>query len=283
MNFYIVDPNKENRDNLRNLIEADYDSIVVGTAGESNRAYSEIIQLHIDILIINYNLDEKEKGLELINKLKNVGSRPRFLMICPKLSSQEMQNIYDSSVDLIIASPLNLVEARQMIRLISSYAMLLNRLNQIYEISSSSIAPYTRSQALHREQTDHIAQVLRFLGIAAEAGIDDIMKICNIMCDQNIEFSQINFERDLHITEHDKRIIFQRIRRSLKVGISNLANMCIDYPENDILFDYANNLFEYRNIHSEMRKLNGENAKPVQISLQHFFNGLLQESYRVKK
>ena len=51
MNFYIVDPNKENRDNLRNLIETDYDSIVVGTAGESNRAYSEIIQLHIDILI----------------------------------------------------------------------------------------------------------------------------------------------------------------------------------------------------------------------------------------
>ncbi|WP_310652477.1 hypothetical protein [Lactobacillus jensenii] len=52
MNFYIVDPNKENRDNLRNLIEADYDSIVVGTAGESNRAYSEIIQLHIDMLTI---------------------------------------------------------------------------------------------------------------------------------------------------------------------------------------------------------------------------------------
>ncbi|MCT7689034.1 MAG: DNA-binding domain-containing protein [Lactobacillus crispatus] len=50
-----------------------------------------------------------------------------------------------------------------------------------------------------------------------------------------------------------------------------------------MLLDYANNLFEYRNIHSEMRKLNGENAKPVQISLQHFFNGLLQESYRVKK
>lgn len=143
MNFYIVDPNKENRDNLRNLIEADYDSIVVGTAGESNRAYSEIIQLHIDILIINYNLDENEAGLELINKLKKVGSRPRFLMICPQLSPQKMQTIYDSNVDLIITSPLNLVEARQMIRLIASYAMLLNRLNQIYEISSSSIAPYT--------------------------------------------------------------------------------------------------------------------------------------------
>lgn len=102
------------------------------------------------------------------------------------------------------------------------------------------------------------------------------------MCDQNIEFLQINFERDLHITEHDKRIIFQRIRRSLKVGISNFTNMCLDYPENDILLDYANNLFEYRNIHNEMRKLNGESAMPVQISLQHFFNGLLQESYRVK-
>ena len=42
------------------------------------------------------------------------------------------------------------------------------------------------------------------------------------------------------------KIIFQRIRRDIKTGLNNLAHMCMDYPENDIILEYANNLYEYK-------------------------------------
>ncbi|MCG4840766.1 DNA-binding domain-containing protein, partial [[Ruminococcus] torques] len=91
-------------------------------------------------------------------------------------------------------------------------------------------------------------------------------------------FSDIDFASVLHFDAHTKKIVFQRIRRALKVGLNNLANMFLDYPENEILMEYANNLFGYKNVHNEVLKLKGVQNNGGQISLQHFFDGLLQES-----
>ena len=56
-----------------------------------------------------------------------------------------------------------------------------------------------------------------------------------------------------------------------------LAHMCMDYPENDIILEYANNLYEYKNVHNEILFLKGERNSSGQVSLKHFFNGLVQE------
>ncbi|KRL63035.1 DNA-binding domain-containing protein [Lactobacillus psittaci] len=283
MNYYIVDSNTENCSKLKEVIEADFDSNVIGISDDANRAYEEVIQLHVDIMIVAYEINQRHQGIELIQKLRKVGSKPHFVMTGHNLTSQEKHQIYSHGIEVIINTPVKAVEARQMLHLLASYANLINRLNEIYRLSSISSGPFARPQAMHREQTDHIDEVLRFLGIASEPGIADIRKIINLMCDQDIEFSLINFERDLNLDNHAKKVIFQRIRRTLKVGITNLATMCIDYPENDILLDYANNLFEYKNIHNEIEALESEKCAKVEISLQHFFNGLLEESKRVQK
>ena len=98
------------------------------------------------------------------------------------------------------------------------------------------------------------------------------------MVDQKRGFSDIDFASVLHFDANTKKIVFQRIRRALKVGLNNLANMFLDYPENEILMEYANNLFGYKNVHNEVLKLKGVQNNGGQISLQHFFDGLLQES-----
>jgi two-component system response regulator YcbB len=63
------------------------------------------------------------------------------------------------------------------------------------------------------------------------------------------------------------------------VGITNLAGMCNEYSENEILLEYANALFEYQNVYIEIQKMRHEDVPNGQISLQHFFDGLLQESH----
>jgi len=127
---------------------------------------------------------------------------------------------------------------------------------------------------------DHVNEVLRFIGIASDTGSKDIRKIIRLMIDQNLSLNSINFERDFNITDHKKKVIYQRIRRELRVGVVNLAAMCMDYPENDILLEYANNLFDYQNIHIEIQRLKGKKIQRGQVSIQHFFDGLLQESFR---
>lgn len=126
---------------------------------------------------------------------------------------------------------------------------------------------------------DRVDAILRFLGIAAETGSEDIRKIIRLMVDQKATFAAIDFSRDLHLDDHAKKITYQRIRRALRMGIVNLATMFTDYPENEILLEYANNLFEYQNVHIEIQRLRNEKVRHGQISIQHFFDGLLQESY----
>ncbi len=280
MNFYLLESDQASIALLRDLIENDFDNTLVGLTADPNRAYEELLQLRVDIMIVSYQVPGMS-GVEMIHRLQQVNNRPHFIMIGPSTSPVVKEEAYRAGCDFYLPLPLNRTETRSIIRQVATHVRLLNRVNQIYEIASSSIAPYNRPQSTQRRQMDHVDEVLRFLGIAAETGSKDIRKIIRVMIDQKITFSSLDYQRDFHISDHEKKITFQRIRRALRVGITNLATMCMDYPENDILLEYANNLFEYQNIHIEIQRLrNNEDVRRGQVSIQHFFDGLLQESSR---
>ena len=127
------------------------------------------------------------------------------------------------------------------------------------------------------KKKENAQSILRFLGITAGNGAPAINKLINTMIEREISFDEVNFEEFFQCDEHGKKIIFQRIRRDIKTGLNNLAHMCMDYPENDIILEYANNLYEYKNVHNEISFLKGERTNGGQVSLKHFFNGLIQE------
>ncbi|WP_341348853.1 DNA-binding domain-containing protein [Weissella koreensis] len=88
----------------------------------------------------------------------------------------------------------------------------------------------------------------------------------------------MNFAADYQIDEHEKKIIFQRVRRALKVRLTNLAHLCLDDYENELFINYGNALFEYKNVHEEMQYLQGKRAEHGKTSLRVFFEGLVLES-----
>ncbi|XRD93556.1 DNA-binding domain-containing protein [Pediococcus pentosaceus] len=49
--------------------------------------------------------------------------------------------------------------------------------------------------------------------------------------------------------------------------------MCIEYPENEVLLEYANSLFDFQNVYNEMQRIREVGAQRGQISIQHFFDG----------
>ncbi|MBU8990948.1 hypothetical protein KTF61_15580, partial [Faecalibacterium prausnitzii] len=78
-------------------------------------------------------------------------------------------------------------------------------LNRIFELVGSS-APYHLPQSQQRQQVDRIKSILRFLGITAETGCQDIIRIISLMVDQKLGFSDIDFASVLHFDAHTKKI-----------------------------------------------------------------------------
>lgn len=279
LNFYILDQDPACIPVLQDLIETDFDNSLVGYSSDTISAYTEILQLRVDILFISFEQQLKD-GIDFIGQLKGVHSNPRIIMTNNGSASIIKSRAYNSGVDLFIEKPLNLTEVRHLIRLISSAAKMTKKMRIINDISSSDATPLKHPQLSHRLQMDAVNSILRFPGILSETKNEDIIKIITVMVDQKITFSNINFERDLHLGGHQKNIVFQRVRRVLRIGLTNLAIICIDYPENDILLEYANALFEYKNIHNEIQRIENQNQEKIQISIQHFFDGLLNESMK---
>ncbi|MBU7540290.1 response regulator [Levilactobacillus brevis] len=279
MNFYILDNHLENVSTLRELIENDFNNVLVGITDNPERAYNDLLQLRVDIMVLSYDL-KGTTGVQLISKLKGAHSNPHFIMTSTNEDPMIKTESYQAGCDFFLDSPLNFEEAKHTIRYVATQAKLIGRLSTIYDLSSTSTSPYQLPQSKQRQQMDHVNEVLRFIGIASDTGSKDIRKIIRLMIDQNLSLNSINFERDFNITDHKKKVIYQRIRRELRVGVVNLAAMCMDYPENDILLEYANNLFDYQNIHIEIQRLKGKKIQRGQVSIQHFFDGLLQESFR---
>lgn len=282
MHFYITNKNTKNLQLISDALEQNFENIIVGRSTNAQRTFDDLHQLRVDVLVVDYDLAPFD-GLALLRRLKQANILPRVIMTANTPSESLITAAYQNGCDFFIHHQLNSEEIAHISKIISTTLQLLSNMRVISELSGSLNNPYGRQQTTHHQQIDHVTDTLRFLGIASEKGYDDIMKIIRLMVDKDMSFDQIDLEESFGISSREKKVIYQRIRRTLHIGIVNLATMCIDYPDNEMLLDYANNLFEYQNIHVEMQHQNGKELERRQISLQHFFDGLLQESYRVKR
>ncbi|MCD5532150.1 response regulator [Lactobacillus delbrueckii subsp. lactis] len=282
MHFYITNKNTKNLQLISDALERNFENIIVGRSTDAQRTFDDLRQLRVDVLVVDYDLAPFD-GLALLRRLKQANILPRVIMTANTPSESLITAAYQNGCDFFIHHQLNSEEIAHISKIISTTLQLLSNMRVISELSGSLNNPYGRQQTTHHQQIDHVTDTLRFLGIASEKGYEDIMKIIRLMVVKDMSFDQIDLEESFGINSREKKVIYQRIRRTLHIGIVNLATMCIDYPDNEMLLDYANNLFEYQNIHVEMQHQNGKELEQGQISLQHFFDGLLQESYRVKR
>ena len=277
MNFYIVDDDNNATSLLKDIIENDFNNSVVGTTFNPEQAFEDVIRLSIDVMFVNPSLSQIN-GIDLIKRIQQSNHHPHFIMVSQAFDPATRTNAYQAGVDFCIEKPLNVSEVRTVIRLIGENINMSNRMLQILDLVSGAANRNTTSINFKSKEKENVKSILRFLGITNGSGAQDINLIINVMIEQGISFEKVNFTEIFRCNDHGKKIILQRIRRDLKTGLNNLAHMCIDYPENDIILEYANNLFEYKNVHNEIEVINGKSKRGGQVSVKHFFNVLVQES-----
>ncbi len=239
MNFYILDNDSKIIHLLSNIIENDFNNTVVGTASNPQQAYDDAMRLGIDIMFIDYAMPVMD-GVQLIQKIQDSHHYPHFIMTAQAILPSVKTSAYQHGIDFFIEKPLNIAEVKSVIKLAAQNINMSNRLLQVLDlVSGAATNNNTVTISGKNKKKENAQSILR--------------------------------------DEHGKKIIFQRIRRDIKTGLNNLAHMCMDYPENDIILEYANNLYEYKNVHNEISFLKGERTNGGQVSLKHFFNGLIQE------
>ena len=279
MNFYIVDDNESVINLLKDVIENDFNNSVVGATYNAEQAFDDVIRLSVDIMFVNLNLPQIN-GLDLIKRIQQSNHYPHFIMIGQAVDPSTRTECYSAGADFCLEKPINVAEVKTIIRLVGENINMSNRMLQILDLVSGAANRNTTNINFKSKEKDSVKSILRFLGITSGTGAQDIIRIVNIMIERNIVFEQFDFQEVYHCDEHGKKIILQRIRRDIKTALNNLAHMCIDYPENEIILEYANNIFGYKNVHHEINYLEHRAKRGGQVSVKHFMNGLIQESTR---
>lgn len=275
MNFYIVDDDPAIPMMLRRILEQDSANSVVGTAATAPQAMADMMRLDVDIVLVDL-LMPGMSGTELVGKMKALHPELRFIMISQVKDADLRAEAYQAGIEFFIDKPINLIEVKTVVEKVAQSVQMAAKLNDIQSLIGGGITP-TPTVDPHQEQKEKILSILRFLGITSEAGSADILAITQIMIDYQLSFREIDFNAAYHIDDREKKIVFQRVRRAIKTGLTNLAHLCLDDMGDEIVVEYANTLYEYKNVRSEMLYLEGERSTRGKTSLKRFFDGLVQE------
>ncbi|MCH3922246.1 DNA-binding domain-containing protein [Limosilactobacillus sp.] len=280
MNFYIVNNNDDDNatELLRNIIENDFNNSIVGTTTDPQQAFDDAMRLSIDIMFVDYAMPKMD-GIDLVHRIQDSRHYPHFIMMATAIDPETRTKAYKNGIDFFLEKPLNIAEVKTVIKLAGQNIDMSKRLLQILDlVSGAATNSNTVAVSYKEKKKENARSILRFLGITSGNGGQEIISITNMMIERELDFEEINFAEAFGCDAHGKKIIFQRVRRDIRSGLNNLAHMCIDYPENDIILEYANNLYEYKNVHNEIAYLQGQRTSGGQVSIKHFFNGLVQES-----
>ncbi|AYM02336.1 DNA-binding domain-containing protein [Levilactobacillus yiduensis] len=276
MNFYIVDDDPSIPMILRQILEKNPENTVIGIAHDAKKALADIMIMDVDIVLADL-LMPGISGIELIKKLKTLKPTLRAIMISQVKDSDLRAEAYEAGIEFFIDKPINIIEVKTVVEKVSQSVQMATKLNNIQSLVGGGAVATAPVVDQKQHQKEKILSILRFLGITSEAGSSDILAIAQIMLDQNLSFREIDFNAAYHIDDREKKIMFQRIRRAIKTGLTNLANISLDGMGDEIVVEYANTLYEYKNVRSEMLLLEGTRTTGGKTSLKRFFDGLVQE------
>lgn len=272
MKFYIVDDDQSVLYVLQNIIEQNFNDEVIGMASSSSAALRELMVKDVDIVLVDLLMPELS-GIELVRKIKDVKPATRFVMISKVQNSEMRAEAYKAGIEFFINKPINLIEVKAVLKNVKQSLQMASQLSSISKMVNNFAPQQTQTVKPH----DQATATLNYLGMSSERGTGDILKIVSLMKSQDKNYRNLDLEKLMGLSEHERRIIEQRVRRAIKVGLANIANRLIDNPYDEQLSDISNLLFGYESVHSEMQYQQGRRHSGGRISIQKFLDGLVSK------
>lgn len=277
MNFYVAESDPQVGRRLKRLIENNFDNSVLRVTTDAGQAFDDTMRLSVDIMFVSTDL-QPAGGLQLIQKIQQNHHHPHFILLTKHLTSRLKTKAYSYGADLIIEEPLNHAEIEKIVHETAENIRLSRRLLQILDLASAAANQNSARFDYKAKKERRAKGILRYLGVTGGLGYRDIDKVIKVMVEQELDFEDIDILELFNCDREGKKVILQRIRRNLKKGLDNLARMCIQYPADELMMEYANNLFGFESVQAEIAKINGQQSTGGRIELEQFFNGLIEET-----
>lgn len=267
MRFYILDDDISIVRILTIIIEENSSFEVVGSSCNSETAFNEILLLKPDIVLVDLLMPVMD-GNVLVKKIKSIKPDIYFIMISQVLDSELRSDSYEAGIEFFINKPINKIEVKKVV---SKVAERIEVENTLSNIKKMLIMP-GKSEKSENKNSIKLKHILGMLGMLGEKGTNDIIKICLYLMENNKSFTECNLEEYLG---DNSQIVKQRIRRAIKVGLKNIANLGIEDYADETFHTYANVLFDFANVKAEMDYINGKKKIGGKISINRFFEGLI--------
>ncbi len=270
MRYYIVDDDTSMVRILTNIIEENNLFEVIGCSNNGETAFNEILLLSPDIVLVDF-LMPKMDGNTLVAELKILKPDICFIMISQVLDSELIADSYKSGIEFFIKKPINKIEVEKVISKIAEKIEMKIMLATIKKMLKGS----KQANTYIKDRLKEVKHILSILGMLGEKGTTDIIKICAVIIETKKSFSEFNLEELFTCYGDNPEIVKQRIRRAIKHGLENMANLGIEDYGNDIFSAYSNVLFDFSSVKAEMDHVKGLKKTGGKISINKFFEGLL--------
>ncbi|HWJ04061.1 MAG TPA: response regulator, partial [Verrucomicrobiae bacterium] len=280
---------------LGKLIEAEDLGEIVGEKDDGLNSEAAIIQARPDIVLVDL-LMPRQSGLEVVENLRKRNFPGGFIMISQIESKEMVAQAYAAGIEFFIHKPINRIEVVAVIKKVMEQQRLHRSLNHVREslrildgfTNSPPQVPNTEKAKLRANTMD----ILGDLGIIGEAGSKDLLQIVlglGELPEQERAFGEVRYLKELYSFAlrnpggdgADIQAVEQRIRRTIKQAMENIAALGIEDYHDPKFERYAGKYFDFVEVRRKMREL--EKREPGEssprINIRKFIEALLAEVF----
>ncbi|AYD39097.1 response regulator [Clostridium fermenticellae] len=271
MRYYIIDDDVNIVKILTNLIEENKSYEVVGSSNDGQTAFNEILLCNPDIVLVDLLLPKLD-GNSLVKKVKSLKPKIKFIMISQVSDENLVGDSYNSGIEFFISKPINKIEVEKVTSKVAEKIEIENMLDGIKKVIK------TESPQKQNSQNDNIKIIkhtLSRLGMLGKKGTNDIIKICVYLLKAKKSFEECNFNDLCAFLGDNPKTVQQRIRRTIKIGLTNLAYMEMENYYSENFQDYSNGMFDFASVKAEIDYIKGKSRVGGKIVISNFFDGLL--------
>lgn len=273
MKYYIIDDEIGTVKTLENIVEIRGLGDVIGYATDPEKAVGEILALNPEIVLVDL-LMSKMDGIALVDQIKGVRPQISFVMISQVADKGMIEQAYNAGVEFFINKPINIIEVEKVLNHVSDKIKmnsLVAGIKGMFAETEEQSTPLERKDDVLRE----INVFLGLLGMLGEKGTSDILSVCQYLIGHNEEYSKNVLTHIAAEKLETSKNLEQRMRRAIKKGLTNVANLGIDDYSNEVFQVYANYVFDFKNIKDEMDFIKGSSSGGGRVNISKFIEGLL--------
>ena len=272
MRFYILDDLLASVKVLENIVESRNLGEVVGMSTDVDKAIPEILAKNPDIVLVDLLMPKKD-GISVVKEIRKMNSGISFIMVSQVADKKMIQDAYEAGIEFFITKPNNRIEIEKVINNVIEKRQMAEVLKGIRNVMGDGSSP---APAAPEENTvSKTRRVLGTLGMLGETGTKDIMAVMEMLIANGEKYTaRMTLDQYAESLNADSKIVKQRIRRAIKKGLTNVASLGVEDYYNDSFAEYANTLFNFEAVRSEMDLIRGKSQYGGSPSIDKFFEGL---------